>query len=205
MDQLSTISVFALNQKVKVVFSFEDEIKSDAKKIIDKLHWLGYQIIIISGDRKEYVKKIAEQLKIKHFYGDLMPNQKVEIINEYRLKGKVVFVGDGINDVLAIKSADISFSYSSGSDLTNSLSDVTLLGQQLNLVLKAIVLVKRTLLLIKINFIWAFLFNLICIPLAFIGFIPPWLGAFLMVSSTSFLLINTLVFKRKNQRLISRL
>lgn len=114
---------------------------------------MGYQTIMISGDRKEYVKKIAEQLKIKHFYGDLMPHQKVEIINEYKLKGKVVFVGDGINDVLAIKSADVSFSYSSGSDLTNSLSDVTLLGQQLNLVLKAIVLVKRTLLLIKINFI----------------------------------------------------
>lgn len=204
-DQKATTSVFAINQKVKVIFNFYDAIKNDAQVTINQLRQLGYKTVILSGDRYDQVEQIAQQLKIDYWYGDLMPEQKAELINQYKLKGKVIFVGDGINDVLAIKSADVSFSYASGSDLTNSLSDVTLLVNDLNLVLKTIVLAKRTLLLVKINFIWAFLFNFICIPLAFIGFIPPWLGVILMISSTSFLLINTLIFKRRNQIKINKL
>lgn len=204
-DLNQTISVFSINKKVKTIFIFDDFIKKDAKDAIAKLHKLGFKTIIISGDNTNNVANIAKQLNIDYWYGDLMPNQKALIISEFKNKGKTIFVGDGINDVLAVKSADISFTYASGSDVTNSLSDVTFLENNLNLVLKTITLAKRTLLLIWINFIWAFIFNLICIPLAVIGFIPPWLGSILMISSTSFLLVNTLFFKKRNSKIIHKM
>lgn len=205
LDLDQTISVFSINKKVKAIFIFDDFVKEDARDIVDKLHKLGFKTIIISGDNTKNVAKIAKKLNIDYWYGDLMPDQKASIINEFKKKGKTIFVGDGINDVLAVKSADVSFTFASGSDITNSLSDVTLLENNLSLVLKTITLAKRTLLLVRINFIWAFIFNLICIPLAVVGFIPPWLGSILMTSSTSFLLVNTLFFKKRNNKIIHKI
>ena len=204
-DENKSISVFSINNEVISYFQIEDQIKKDALQTIKNLQNMNIKLIILSGDRKENVEKIAHQLGIDYWYGDLLPDQKAEIINEFKSKGKIIFVGDGTNDILAIKSASIGISYASGSELTNSIADISLLENNLNLVYKAILLSRRTLNLVKLNFVWAGIFNIICIPLAILGLIAPWLGAILMVGSTSVLLLNTLIAQKRNKSMISKI
>ncbi len=204
-NESKSISVFAIDQKVVGYFQIEDKIKKDALQTINNLHKMNIKLIILSGDRKENVQEIANKLAIDYWYGDLLPDQKANIINDFKEKGKIIFVGDGTNDILAIKSATIGIAYASGSELTNSIADISLLENNLNLVYKAILLSRKTLNLVKANFIWAGIFNIICIPLAILGFIVPWLGAILMVGSTSILLMNTLISQRRNKKLIAKI
>ena len=204
-DENKSISVFSINNEVISYFQIEDQIKKDALQTIKNLQNMNIKLIILSGDRKENVEKIAHQLGIDYWYGDLLPDQKAEIINEFKSKGKIIFVGDGTNDILAIKSASIGIAYASGSELTNSIADISLLENNLNLVYKAILLSRKTLNLVKLNFVWAGIFNIICIPLAILGLIAPWLGAILMVGSTSVLLLNTLIAQKRNKSMISKI
>lgn len=195
------IVIFTKNNKVISYFELQDSLKDDALSTINKIKKLNIKPMILSGDRKSVVKDIANKLSISKYYFNLLPIDKKEIISQYK---DIIFVGDGINDVLAIKAADIGISYSSGSDITNSISDITIYENDLNLVYKAIVLIKRTKKLVKLNFIWASLFNFICIPLAFLGLIPAWLGVILMTSSTIILLINTLISRHINKKMLEK-
>ncbi len=197
-----TTVVFAKNKKIINIFFIEDQIKKDAKEIINKFKNIDIKTIILSGDTTNNVNKIAKEIGIDYYYGDLLPIQKSEKIEEFKKQGKIVFVGDGINDILAIKNADVGMAFSSGSEITNSVADISLLENDLKLVYKTFFLSKRTILAIKINFLWAGLFNGICVPLSMIGFIPIWLGVILMTSSTIFLLLNTLLFKYFNSKKI---
>lgn len=204
-DKSKSISVFSIDNEIIGYFQIEDQIKKDALQTIKNLQNMNIKLIILSGDRKENVEKIAKELGIDYWYGDLLPDEKANIINEFKNKGKIIFVGDGTNDILAIKSASIGIAYASGSELTNSIADISFLENNLNLVYKAILLSRKTLNLVKANFIWAGIFNIICIPLAVLGLIAPWLGAILMVGSTSVLLLNTLIAQRRNKVMISKI
>lgn len=200
-----TTTVFAINNTIQATFDIEDKIKPDSLKTIEKLKKMKLKTLILSGDKKNKVEKVAKALNVDYFFYELLPEEKLKILEKFKKKGGVVFVGDGINDILAIKSSTLGISYSSGSKITNSISDISLLENDLNLVLKCLMLVKKTIKLIKLNFLWASIFNILCIPLAFLGIIPPWLGAILMVSSTSFLLLNTLFFQNKNKKMIQNI
>lgn len=204
-DESKSISVFSIDNEVIAYFQIEDQIKKDALQTIKNLQNMNIKLIVLSGDRKENVEKIAKELGIDYWYGDLLPDEKANIINEFKNKGKIIFVGDGTNDILAIKSASIGIAFASGSELTNSIADISFLENNLNLVYKAILLSRKTLNLVKANFIWAGIFNIICIPLAVLGLIAPWLGAILMVGSTSVLLLNTLIAQRRNKVMISKI
>lgn len=204
-DKSKSISVFSIDNEIIAYFQIEDQIKKDALQTIKNLQNMNIKLIILSGDRKENVEKIAKELGIDYWYGDLLPDEKANIIKEFKNKGKIIFVGDGTNDILAIKSASIGIAYASGSELTNSIADISFLENNLNLVYKAILLSRKTLNLVKANFIWAGIFNIICIPLAVLGLIAPWLGAILMVGSTSVLLLNTLIAQRRNKVMISKI
>ncbi len=195
------IVVFAKNKKVENFFILSDEIKKDSSKTIQKLKQLKINPMILSGDRKEVVEKIAKDLNIDEFYYELLPIDKEKIIKKHQ---NIIFVGDGINDILAIKAASVGIAFSSGSDITNSVADISILDSELYSVYKTIVLSQRTIKLIKLNFLWAAIFNLICIPLAIIGIIPAWLGVILMTLSTIILLLNTLIMKSKNEKFLNQ-
>ncbi len=199
--QNESIVAFSINNELITLFLLKDEIKSDSLETINKFKRLNIEPIIISGDRKEVVESVANQLGIEQFYYEQSPLDKQRIIEEHE---DIIFVGDGINDVLAIKTALVGIAYSTGSDITNSIADISIYETNLNLVYKAIILARRTLKLVRLNFIWASLFNFICIPLAIIGIVPPWLGALLMVCSTLVLLISTLVSRKRNKRILER-
>ena len=201
-DELGSFVVFAINKKVVKYYQIKDEIKNDSLKIINKFKKLNIEPIILSGDLEKNVENVAKKLNIENYYANLLPDQKANIILEYKKKGNILFVGDGINDLLAIKSANVGIAFSSGSEITNSLADISLLENDLSLVYKTFILSKRTIQAIKINFVWAGIFNLTCVPLTMIGMIPIWLGVILMTSSTIFLLINTLIYKYKNDKFL---
>ena len=184
------VAVFAINQHVVTYFVLEDTIKENALNTISKIKEMNIIPMIISGDRKEVVHEISQKLNIENFYYNQLPIEKQEILKKYH---KNIFVGDGINDVLAIKEADVSIAFSSGSDITNSIADISLLDKDISLVYKSIVLCKKTIKVIKFNFIWAAIFNLIFIPLAIIGIVPVWIGAAIMTLSNFVLLINNLL------------
>lgn len=196
---------FAKNKELIAYFKISDQLKTNAKEIINKLHEQKIKTIILSGDHHEIVNHIAHELKIDYAFGDLLPIEKANKINQYKQQGKIVFVGDGINDILAIKSATVGMAFSSGSEITNSIADISLLSNDLSLVYKAIYLSKKTIALIKLNYFWAGIFNFICVPLAMIGIIPLWLGVILMTLSTIVLLTNTLLYKRSNTKALAKI
>lgn len=191
----------AENGKIVLVINIFDEAKPDARKYVKKFLQKGIKLILVSGDNLKNVADFAHKVGIETFYGEMSPEKKADIIQKYQQKKyKVAFIGDGINDILALKTADLALSYSSGSDVANSLADIILMEKDVNLVYKAHFLGKKTVNLIKKNFIWGFFFNFFAIPLAFFGLIFPWLGVFLMVSSSIFVILNTII----NKALISK-
>ncbi|MGZ9762651.1 heavy metal translocating P-type ATPase [Mycoplasma sp. 394] len=190
----------AEDSKIVMIFALGDTLKADAKDMIAKFHELGLHVVIASGDNQEVVKKFASDLGIHTFYGQLQPEQKLELIEEFKKKGETIFVGDGLNDILAIKTASLGIAFASGSDLVNSAADISLMTNELQAVYQAIYLAKKTLKVIKFNFLWAFFFNLLAIPVAISGILFPWLAAIIMIISNILLLSNTLYFKNRTAK-----
>lgn len=202
-DKVGNYTVFAKDSKIVGVFLIQDQIKEDTKKVITQLHNLGYEPIIASGDNEQNVSKVAAQVGINKYFANLKPFDKEKLIIDLKDNG-VIFVGDGINDILASKQATLSMSFDNGSKLNSSIADVTLLETNLSLVYKTISIIKKTNQLIKINFSWAIVFNLIFIPLAAAGIIFPVIGMVLMFVSSTFLILNTLFFKKRNEKFLQK-
>lgn len=202
-DKVGNYTVFAKDSKIVGVFLIQDQIKEDTKKVITKLRDLGYEPIIASGDNEQNVSKVAAQVGIDKYFANLKPFDKEKLIIDLKDNG-VIFVGDGINDILASKQATLSMSFDNGSKLNSSIADVTLLETNLSLVYKTISIIKKTNQLIKINFSWAIVFNLIFIPLAAAGIIFPVIGMVLMFVSSTFLILNTLFFKKRNEKFLQK-
>lgn len=202
-DKVGNYTVFAKDSKIVGVFLIQDQIKEDTKKVITKLRDFGYEPIIASGDNEQNVSKVAAQVGIDKYFANLKPFDKEKLIIDLKDNG-VIFVGDGINDILASKQATLSMSFDNGSKLNSSIADVTLLETNLSLVYKTISIIKKTNQLIKINFSWAIVFNLIFIPLAAAGIIFPVIGMVLMFVSSTFLILNTLFFKKRNEKFLQK-
>ncbi|CAT05412.1 Copper-exporting P-type ATPase A [Mesomycoplasma conjunctivae] len=203
-SEIGNYTVLAKNQEIVLVFLIIDKIKKDSKSIISLLKKEGFECVISSGDNEKNVGFVAQQVGITRYYGNLNPFDKEKIVSELQQEGQVIFVGDGINDILATKKASLSMSFENGSNLNNSISDVSLLKTDLSLVYKTIEIVKRTNKLVKMNFIWAIFFNSLFIPLAIAGMIFPVLAMALMFFSSTFLIINTLFFKKRNEKFLDK-
>jgi Cu+-exporting ATPase len=148
---------------------------------------------MITGDHKETAAYVADALGIKTFYAQVLPHQKADIIKSLQDEGHHVgFVGDGINDGPALKIANVGFAVKSGHDVAIDASDVTLLKHDMHLVMDAINLSKATLLNIKLNFLWAFGYNVILIPVAALGLLNPSLAGIGMAFSSILVVLNAL-------------
>ena len=134
--------------------------------------------ILLTGDNEVTAKKIADEVGIDLVYAGVMPDEKYKVIKELQEKAKVMFVGDGINDSVSIKQADIGVALNSGSDITKDAGDIILINNQLSSVLKSINLSSKTMTTIKQNLFWAFFYNALGIPLA-AGVLYPLIGVML--------------------------
>ncbi len=188
----------SINGKPAVAFFIEDEIKQDAAALIKNLKEQHFEVIMLSGDKKEKCMPVAEKLGIEKVYYSQLPSQKLDILHEYSKKDISVMVGDGINDAPALSAAHVGISLSNASEAAINAAQVLLIrpNQMLD-VYEVIKMSKATLLTIKQNLFWAFLYNTIAIPIAAAGYLNPMIGALSMAFSDVIVIGNSIRLKFK--------
>lgn len=168
-----------------------DEIRPEAKLIISMLHTKGIKTILLSGDKKEKCEAVAKQLNIDEVIAEQTPQQKLEKIATFNATAPTAMVGDGINDAPALAKATIGISLSDASQIAMQSAQVVLMNHGLKNLPLALGLGKHTYITIKQNLFWAFLYNVIAIPVAAFGFLSPTFGALVMGLSDVVLAINS--------------
>jgi len=160
------------------VIGLEDSLKDGASELIEDLKREDIVPILLTGDNETTAKEVAKKAGIELVYAGVLPDEKYKIIKEFQKKSKVMFVGDGINDSISIKQADIGIALNSGSDITKDAGDIILMNNDLSSVSKSINLSTKTMKIIKQNLFWAFFYNALGIPLA-AGVFYPLIGVML--------------------------
>lgn len=168
----------SVDKKCVGVIALEDSLKEGAKEMIDELKKKNIVPILLSGDSEITAKKVASKVGIELVYAEVMPDEKYKIIKDFQKEAKVMFVGDGLNDSISIKQADIGVVLASGSDITKDAGDIILVNNSLESVTKSINLSVKTMTIIKQNLFWAFFYNTIGIPVA-AGILYPFFGVML--------------------------
>lgn len=197
ISEAKTVNFLVVNCEIKAIYALRDDIKPTAKETIQRLKDRGIKTYLITGDNPFVAKTIGKEVGIDKIYSEVLPVEKQDIIQEIQNQGEIVaFVGDGINDAPALKQSDIGIALSHGTDIAINSSDLTLMNNDLGLVLEAIDLSKATMRNIIQNFIWAFSYNLIAIPLAATGNMSMALAGAAMAFSSIMVVLNSLRLKR---------
>ncbi|MDM1048226.1 MULTISPECIES: heavy metal translocating P-type ATPase [Bacteroidota] len=200
-----TVIWFANSKEALSVVAISDKIKETSVAAIKELQGMGIDLYMLTGDNEATAKAIAEQTGIGHYKAEVLPHQKAEFVKELQAQGKVVaMVGDGINDSTALATADVSIAMGKGSDIAMDVAKMTIISSDLTKIPQAIRLSKQTVATIKQNLFWAFIYNLIGIPIAagilypINGFLlnPMIAGAAMALSSVS-VVSNSLRLKWK--------
>lgn len=182
--------------KKPVRFTFADNLREDAKDIVKQLQQGGYQLHLLSGDRREVVDKTAAELGISEHEALLSPTDKAARINRLKEKGaNTLMVGDGLNDAPSLASASVSMSPSSAMDITQNTADIVFQGNKLVPVITALDAAKFSQKLVKQNFMLALGYNIIAIPLAVMGHVTPLIAAIAMSGSSIAVIANAMRLK----------
>lgn len=203
IDRLSsqgkTPIFIAKDKEIIGIIAVSDVIKENSKEAINDIKNLGIIPIMLTGDNYLSAKYIADQVGIEYVISDVLPEGKLEVIETLKKYGKVMMVGDGINDAIALTSADIGMAIGEGNDVAIESADVVLMKPSLLGSYAAIRLSKYVYLNIKENLFWAFFYNIIMIPIAsgvFSGLglykLSPWMGSAAMALSSLFVVLNAL-------------
>jgi len=175
------------------IFIFADTIRETSREIIQTLHDDLLQTMILSGDQESTVKTIADNLGMKQYHAGLLPHEKLEKISGLQKAGhRLAMIGDGINDAPALAQAHLGIAMGSGTDIAMNTADITIMNSDLHSVITAIRLSRNTMRIIKQNFFWAFIFNIIGIPLAAFGLLNPMFAAGAMAFSSVSVISNSL-------------
>lgn len=201
----ATFIALATADEVLAVAAIGDQIKPEAKETIKKLHQLGIKIIMATGDHEGAAKAVAKELGIDRYVAQVLPQDKLALIKELQSKGDVVaMAGDGVNDAPALAQADVGIAMATGSDVSIETSDVTLLKGDIRKIAQSIELSKATMRTIRQNLFWAFIYNIVGIPLASGIFYPifgwllsPVFAGFAMAMSSVSVVLNSLRLKMK--------
>jgi len=177
--QSKTVIWFADSSQALAVLAISDKIKETSVQAIGDLQEMGIDLYMLTGDNEATAKAIAAQTGILHYKAEVLPQQKADFVQELQRQGKTVaMVGDGINDSTALASADVSIAMGKGSDIAMDVAKMTIISSDLTKIPQAIRLSKQTVATIKQNLFWAFIYNLIGIPIA-AGVLYP-INAFLL-------------------------
>jgi len=214
-DKLSgegkTSMLVLVDNRIAGVLAVSDEEKPEAKTAVASLQQMGIEPVMLTGDNKQTAAAIAAKVEIKNIVAGVMPEKKESVVAKSREMGNIVgMVGDGINDSPALASADVGFAIGTGTDVAMESSDITLVGGDLNGVVRAIKLSKETMRTIKQNLFWAFFYNITLIPVAagalhHVSFVPffirdlhPAMAAGAMAFSSVSVVLNSLRLSRRN-------
>ena len=179
-------------------FEERETLKPNAHEAMDELQKKGIEVYMMSGDKDEAARYWAEKAGIKHYHSKVLPQDKENLVRQLQAEGKrVAMVGDGINDTQALALADVSIAIGKGTDVAMDVAQVTLMGDDLSAIPEAVQLSRNTVRMIWENLFWAFIYNIVCIPLA-AGLLyafgidwqitPSWASALMAFSSVSVVL-----------------
>ena len=198
-SEAKTPVVFVSDNKVIGVLALVDAIKEDSKAAIEQMNTLGLKVIMVTGDNEKTALSIAKQVGIKYVISDALPTTKQEVIKQLKQHGKVMMIGDGINDTLSLTEANVGVAIGAGSDIAIDSASIVLIKSSLLDAVAAFRLSRNVLLNIKENLFWAFFYNILMIPIAAGAFstigltkMKPWMGALAMSLSSFCVVMNAL-------------
>ena len=200
-----TVVYFASGQRILALIAIADSIKKGAVEAIRHLQNRGIQVYMLTGDHRLTANAVARKAGITNFKAEVMPGDKAAFVEGLQKEGKVVaMVGDGINDSQALVQADVSIAMGKGADIAMDVAKITLITSDLNAIPKALSLSRQTVMAIRQNLFWAFIYNLMGIPIAAgilypcCGFLlNPMIAALAMAFSSVSVVSNSLRIKRK--------
>lgn len=199
-----TVVVLAEGEKPLGMISIKDSLKESAREAVSRLQKNGIEVWMITGDNNSTANAIGQQVGIENIISDVLPEDKDIEVKKLQKRGKIVaMIGDGINDAPALASADIGIAMGTGTDVAMETAGITLINKDLNSVIEAIDLSRKTMRTIKLNFVWAFGYNIILIPVAMGALYPvlkilmnPIFASFAMAASSISVVGNSLLLKK---------
>jgi Cu2+-exporting ATPase len=200
-----TVIHFAESNRHLAILSIEDKIKDSSPKAIKDLKKMGVEVYMFTGDNEQTARAVAGKTGIENFNANVLPHEKVSLIKKLQEQGKMVaMAGDGINDSQALAQADVGMAMAKGTDIAMEVAGITLMNSDLQHICQALRLSKATMVTIRQNLFWAFIYNVIGIPIAagvlfpFTGFLlnPMLAGAAMALSSVS-VVLNSLRLRVK--------
>jgi Cu+-exporting ATPase len=187
---------FALDKKIVAVFGLQDKPRDGAKETISFLKKSGLKVVMLTGDNEKVAQKIAQEVGIEKVKSGLLPIEKAEFIRQLKDEGKkVVMVGDGINDTLALSNSQVAITLGSGTDIAVNVSDVVLMNESFEGLKEVFQISKNTFNIVKQNLAFSILYNVITIPLAMAGYVIPLVAAISMSFSSLIVVTNSMRIK----------
>lgn len=166
-QEAKTVIYFTDSEKVIAIMGVADQIKPTSKLAIETLQHRGIEVYMLTGDNNETAKAVAKATGLKHYKAEVLPSEKAEFVIQLQHEGKIIaMVGDGINDSQALAQADVSIAMGKGSDIAIDVAKITLITSDLNAIPQALNLSAKTVMGIRQNLFWAFIYNMIGIPIA---------------------------------------
>jgi len=187
-----------MNDQLIATIDIGDEIKENAKQMVQSMKNMGIKTILLSGDTAANCKTVADELGIEEIYSGQLPDQKLQKITELSAQGFTAMVGDGINDAPALSQASVGISLGNATQVAIESAQVVLLkSRDLTVINHALQISKHTYLTIKQNLFWAFAYNVVAIPIAAMGMLNPMVGALAMAFSDVIVIGNSIRLKTK--------
>ena len=193
----TTVVAIAWDGSIRGVISVADTVKSTSREAIEAFTAMGLTPVLLTGDNAATANSVAREVGITRVVADVMPADKVAVVQELQAGGRVVaMVGDGVNDAAALAAADLGLAMGTGTDVAIEASDITLVRGDLRTAVDAIRLSRATLHTIQGNLFWAFAYNVAAVPLAAFGRLNPMIAGAAMASSSVFVVTNSLRLRR---------
>jgi len=192
-EAVGTVVYLADQRGVLAGFVFEDSLRVGAAEAVAELRKLGIEVQLLSGDGERPVQQVASILGISSAEARLKPADKLQRLQALQAQGAIVaMIGDGVNDAPVLAAAQVSLAMGSGTQLAAAASDMVLLSERLAHLAPAVLMARRTLVVIRQNLAWALIYNLVAVPLAASGLITPWMAAIGMSASSLLVVVNAL-------------
>ncbi|MBI3194389.1 MAG: heavy metal translocating P-type ATPase, partial [Ignavibacteriae bacterium] len=198
-DEGKTIIYISVGDRLDGFIGISDSVKPTSREAVQLLKSMNIDVVMITGDNSFSAKRIADEVGIENILGNVKPEEKASRIKSLQAEGKIVaMVGDGINDAPALAQANVGIAMGTGTDVAMETADITLMKGDLLSVVQAITLSKLTIRTIKQNLFWAFVYNIIGIPIAAFGLLNPMYAAAAMAFSSVSVVTNSLRIKSKS-------